>query len=93
MLKHIVMWKLKTKADAEQVKRILEALNGKIPTLKYLEVGINLTHSDASADVVLYSEFDDKAGLQAYQEHPEHQAVLPFMKSVVNERIVVDYKK
>jgi len=85
------MWKLKNKDDASQVKQRLEALDGVIPSLRYLEVGIDINGTEAAADVVLITEFEDEAGLDAYQAHPEHQAVLPFMKSVVAARTVVDF--
>lgn len=95
MIVHIVIWRLKDRGNtdiAAQVKQTLEALNGKIPELKHLEVGIDFNKSDAAGDVVLYSTFDSKEAMAAYQAHPEHQAVLPFMASVVSERRVVDYE-
>jgi len=91
MIRHIVMWKLNDKADAEAVKQRLEALRGKIPSLIHIEVGVDFSNTDASADVVLVSDFEHEEGLAAYQAHPEHQAVLPFMKSVVASRSVVDF--
>jgi hypothetical protein len=39
MVKHIVMWKLRDKADAGEIKGRLEALAGKIPGLLNIEVG------------------------------------------------------
>ncbi|MDK2834550.1 MAG: hypothetical protein PWP63_1637 [Methanolobus sp.] len=66
MLKHIVMWKLKETAEGKNklenvllMKRMLESLPGRIPEIEFLEVGVNVNHSDAAYDVVLYSEFRD----------------------------------
>ena len=77
MIKHIVMWTLKdetehgTKAQAAQkMKEMLEALNGKVPTLKLLEVGVNTFGDTPPCDVVLYSEFASRADLDAYQVQP-----------------------
>ena len=42
-------------------------------------------------DVVLYTVFDSKEDLQAYQVHPEHQKCVAFISAVVAERRVVDY--
>jgi quinol monooxygenase YgiN len=98
MVRHIVFWRLKgdTQAEREQhareIKTALEALNGKIPGLLRLEVGIDFSRSEESADVALYSEFDDRAALEAYQHHPEHQKVLPLVKGLRTERRVVDYE-
>jgi len=92
MIKHIVMWKLRNKADAEIIKDNLEALAGKIPGLLKVEVGIDFSDSEQSADVVLYSELESRKALAAYQSHPEHQAVIPLVKAAAVSRIVVDYE-
>jgi len=86
------MWTLHDKKDALTVKNTLEALKGKVPSIIDIEVGIDFSKSDASADIVLYSTFADTEGLQAYQAHPDHQAVLPMMKKVTSSRKVVDYE-
>jgi len=92
MIKHIVMWKLRNKADAEIIKDNLEALLGKIPGLLNVEVGIDFSDSEQSADVVLYSEFESREALAAYQSHPDHQAVIPLVKAAAVSRVVVDYE-
>ncbi|RLL50081.1 Dabb family protein [Mariprofundus sp. EBB-1] len=92
MIKHIVMWKLRDKADATEIKIRLEALNGKIPGLLKVEVGIDFLASGQSADVVLYSELESRQALEAYQTHPEHQAVVPIIKAAAIARTVVDYE-
>jgi len=92
MIKHIVMWKLKDKADAPAIKDKLEALAGKIPGLLNIEVGIDFLASEQSADVVLYTELESRAALEAYQTHPEHQAVVPMIKAAAIARTVVDYE-
>jgi hypothetical protein len=99
MVKHIVMWRLKDEADSRGkeenailIKERLEALNGKIPGMVKLEIGIDFSASGDSCDVVLYSEFASREALQGYQKHPEHLAVKPFIKEVRYERRVVDYE-
>ncbi len=92
MIKHIVMWKLRDKADAAEIKTRLEALAGKIPGLLAIEVGIDFLGSEQSADVVLYTELESRAALEAYQAHPEHQAVVPLVKAAAISRSVVDYE-
>ncbi len=93
MIKHIVMWRLKDREkNAPALKEMLEALAGKIPEIRKIEAGINSKPSDASADVVLYSEFDDVNSLAAYQKHPDHVKVAGFLKDVATDRRVVDYE-
>lgn len=99
MVKHIVAWRLKdsalghTKAEnALQTKALLETLRGRIPGLLGLEVGLDFSATENSADVVLVTEFESRAALAAYQVHPEHKAVVAFVSQIVAERRLVDYE-
>ena len=96
MIKHIVSWKVndgENKAEvAGEIKTRLEALQGKIEEIKFIEVGIDYSQTDMSADLVLYSEFETKEDLDKYQVHPLHQEVGKFIKSKTNSRTLVDYE-
>jgi heme-degrading monooxygenase HmoA len=99
MIKHIVMWKLKETVNgnseyenALNIKNKLEALNGKIPGLVKIEVGIDFSKTESSKDVVLVSEFETKEDLDHYQVHPEHKALIPLIAEVSLDRTVVDYE-
>ena len=99
MIKHIVVWRLKDSAhgnpkevNARLIKEKLEALRGVVPGLLRIEVGIDFSKSEQSADLALYSEFATRAHLDAYQEHPAHKAVMPFIGEARTERRVVDYE-
>jgi len=98
MLKHIVLFKLKERAEgaskeqnAKKVKEDLEALTGKIPQIRHLEVGINCIPGDAAYDIAIYSEFANDADLSLYAKHPEHMKVAEFVGKVRESRVVVDY--
>ena len=99
MIKHIVMWNLKDfaagadkKENAKKLKESLEALEGVIEEIKAIEVGLNFNPSPAAFDVVLYSEFENREGLEAYQKHPEHLKIVDFVGEIRSERAVVDYE-
>lgn len=99
MIKHVVLWKLKEEANgntkeqnAVEIKQRLEALNGQIPGLIKIEVGIDFLKTPESADVVLYSEFENREALLVYAEHPLHKAVMPFILEARYERRVADYE-
>lgn len=96
--KHIVMWTLHENANgndkstnAKLAKEALEALNGQIPGLQHLEVGIDCVQAAGSYDLVLIADLDSREALEVYQVHPKHQAVLPLMKSITSQRAAVDY--
>lgn len=99
MVKHIVLWRLKPEAhgrpaadNARAIKQKLEALRGRIPGLLTIEVGLDFSRADNSCDLALYSEFESRAALDAYQAHPEHKAVMPFILEARSERHLVDYE-
>ncbi len=99
MIKHIVAWRLKDSAHgldkaatAQAIKQKLEGLRGRIPGLQKLEVGIDFSATDASSDVVLCTTFPDRAALDAYQVHPEHQAVAAYIRAAASERRLIDYE-
>lgn len=101
MIVHIVFWKLheqglngKSKQEnALEMRRRFDALRGVIPGLLTCEIGIDVAHTPDSVDVVLYSEFESMAALDAYQPHPAHQEIVAFLKDVRSERRVIDYER
>jgi hypothetical protein len=99
MLKHIVMWKLKDFAEgadkatnARKMKDSLDACANLVPGILKFEVAIAQTGLEATYDVVLYSEFTDKAALNAYQDHPHHAALKPFFGAIRDARQCMDYE-
>jgi quinol monooxygenase YgiN len=97
LIKHIVMWNLRgdTEADKAQavsvLKRSFESLRGRIPGLLHLEIGVDSSRIDYACDVVLYSEFESQAALDAYAVHPEHLRVKQELTDLRIARHQVDY--
>ena len=99
MVVHIVLWRLHAQAggrskheNALEMKRRFEALRGRMPGMRRLEVGLNFESSDQASDIALYTEFDSREALDAYQAHPAHKEVATFIADVRSERRVVDYE-
>lgn len=99
MIRHIVMWKLKEHAEgasrAENVvkmKEKLESCRDIVPGILKLEVGVEAAGLYSTCNVVLVSDFADKAALDAYQVHPTHEAVKGFIGAVAEGRQCVDYE-
>lgn len=74
-----------------KAKEMLEALVDSVPSLNSIEVGINFSQEARAMDLSIYTEFDDRAGLEAYANHPEHLKVVEFIKRVVISSKVSDY--
>jgi len=92
MIKHIVMLRLNQEEGKEQIKLALEALPDKIPEIKSLEVGLDVSSSNASYDLVLVTTFENIDALDTYRVHPEHKKVVAIINEVCSERAIVDYE-
>lgn len=95
MITHIVFFKLKDRS-AESIaaaKEKLLGMDGRIDLLRHLEVGADVIRSERSYDLALVTRFDSMDALQAYQVHPYHAGeILPYMKSVSESVVAVDYE-
>ena len=98
MVKHIVMWNVRGDTLEEkahgvaQIERSFAGLRGKIPGLLHLEIGVDASRVDYACDVVLYSEFESQAALDAYATHPEHLRIKRELLDLRTARHQVDYE-
>lgn len=94
MLTHIVCWKYKTevteKDRAAHIER-LRALPDLIPDILSFNVGRDILHLDRSFDTGLVATYPDRAALDFYTDHPEHQKVAAFGKEIADRVISVDF--
>ena len=96
-VRHIVMWKVRGDTAQERAENIallrasFEGLRGRVPGLLHLEVGVDTSGVDYACDVVLFSEFDSQAALEAYATHPEHLRVKQVLGDMRTARYQVDY--
>jgi hypothetical protein len=96
MIVHIVMIKFREMEGKEEniakAAKMIRELEGKIPSLKSIETGINFSGEDRAMDLVLRAVFDDREGLEAYAIHPLHRKVVDFIGKVAGSSKVVDYE-
>lgn len=95
MIAHIVLFKLKepTPERMAEAREKLLSMEGKIPMLRHLEVGVDMVRSERSFDIALYTHFDSMDDLTAYQVAPYHaEVIVPYMKSVSAAIHAVDYE-
>ena len=94
MIKHIVCFKLKdnSKESCEKTAKILRSMEGKVPQINTIEVGIDFLHSERSYDVILQVTVDDEKALNDYQNDPYHcDVVKKYIHSVREGSVAVDY--
>ncbi len=93
------MWNVRGETPAEKadsvrlLQRSFESLRGRIPGMLHLEIGVDSSHIDYACDVVLYSEFESQAALDAYAVHPEHLRVKLELADIRTARHQVDYER
>lgn len=102
MIRHVVMWKLKDKAqgaskakNAEKMKLILEGLKTNIEEIKNVEVGIHINDEEKDEqayDVVLISNFESELDFTMYTRNAHHKKAVDFIESVTEKRHFVDYQ-
>jgi len=78
-------------SNAARLQAELEGLVHTIPQVKELKVHINEI-STSNMDVMLDSLFESEEDLAIYQDHPEHNKVVAFARSVLANRACFDYK-
>ena len=97
-IKHIVMWNVRGDDAATRARHLallkaeFESLRGRIPGLLQLEVGVDESRIDYACDVVLVTEFESRAALAGYAEHPEHLRVRRALGDLRIARHQVDYE-
>ncbi len=94
MLIHIVCWKYKADTTEEQRRdhiAKLRALADIIPNIESFDVGSDILHLDRSFDTGLVAKYPDRAALDFYNEHPEHQKVVALGKEIAEKVVSVDF--
>lgn len=98
MIKHIVMWDVlgatteERRANIARLREAFEGLRGRIPGLLHLEIGVDTSRVSYACDVVLYTEFDSQASLDAYATHSAHMRVREELEGLRIARHQVDYE-
>lgn len=95
MLKHYVFLKFKKETSDEHVaelSRRMLALVPVVPGIEHLEIGRDILRDARSWDLMLIMRFASVEALRAYQQHPEHQAVMAFNQPFVADVGSVDFE-
>jgi hypothetical protein len=82
MVKHIILWKLRSglsetekREKALAIKQGLESLKGQVPGLIDIHVQIDGRLETSNADIMLDSTLESFDALKGYAVHPAHLAV------------------
>jgi len=92
MIRHIVLFTAKDKADIDQIIEGLSVLT-KIPHARRLEVARNRKTDQLGndIDIVVYGEFDSEIDLKSYKEHHLYQESIDQVRPLRELRLAADY--
>ena len=99
MVKHVILWNLKDEYSEEEkknikanIKREIEALQGKIPGLIDIKIYTDGLAS-SNADLMLDSTLESEEALKAYAIHPAHVAAADgFVRPYTASRSCLDFE-
>jgi hypothetical protein len=95
-LQHVVCFKFKSTATAEDIKKVEEAfqaLKGKIPQIVALEWGTNVSKEklDKGFTHCFLLTFKNEQDRDAYVVHPDHKAFGKIVGPVLDDVFVLDF--
>ena len=96
VLRHVVMFKFKDDAKAEDVKKIEDAfaaLPSKIDTILDFEWGTDVSVENKAQGFThcFLVTFKDQAGIEAYLPHAAHQEFVSILRPQLDKVLVFDY--
>ena len=96
LVEHIVLFRWTDEASPAAIDRAvaeLRGLKGKIAEIVDLTCGANFSGSAMGYTHGLVGRFADRAALQAYLAHPEHQRVVHSLINPIRaDALIFDYK-
>lgn len=100
MVKHIILWKLKSEYTSEKkaeilagIKQNLESLAGVVPGLLEIKVHYENALASSNADVMLDSTLESEEALKGYAVHPAHVAAANgYVRPYTETRLCLDYE-
>jgi hypothetical protein len=94
MLTHIVCWKYRAEtSESEREEHVakLRALPEVIPNILSFSVGRDILQLERSFDTGLVAVYPDRAALDFYTDHPDHQEVAALGKRIAEKVVSVDF--
>ena len=94
MIRHVAVFRFApafSEAERQHWMTLLRALPAQIPELRSMSVGTDLLGGPSSHELAIVADFDDLAGLDAYNRHPAHAEVLRISAPVKLSLATVDF--
>jgi len=92
MIRHIVLWRLKSADHFETIRRTLQAQQGRVPGLLRVEIGRAFNSGRRAVDFALVCDFESREALAAYHRHAAHMETRAVVDPLVAEHWIADYE-
>jgi hypothetical protein len=93
MLRHVVVFRWKPEATAEQKALVyaeLVNLPAVVPSIRSFVIGPDAGITQGNAEFAVTADFDDEAGFAAYRDDPTHRAIIAeHIAPIIAERTAV----
>lgn len=79
MIRHVLLLRWKPEATTAQREAALQGfhrLGDHVPRIRALTARMDAGLAEGNADLLVTMDFDDADAWRAYQEHPEHRALI-----------------
>ena len=90
MIKRISMWLLNNKSDALKMEKMLRSMEGKVPSLYSIEVGVNTSSHKSAFDIVFIGVFSSADKLAEFEEDSFHKTIGEEVSKLTLKRVVVE---
>ena len=96
MIRHVVMFKFRDDADADQRQAVHDAIAAMPKATGVTEtyaIGGDLGLAEGNFDFAVVGDFADQAAYESYRDNAEHQRiVLEVIRPAITDRAAIQYK-
>lgn len=95
MIRHVAVFRFSpdfSPRQRDEWMALLRELPSRIPELRGLSVGTDIVGGPSAHELAIVADFDDVAGLDAYNRHPAHAEVLRISAPVKVSLATVDFE-
>lgn len=90
-MNHVVFFRFASQDVAEEAAKRLRSMEGRVPSLGSIEVGVDELRTARSWDLCLITRFDSAEDFGAYRVDPAHQEVLAWLEEHAQTVAAVDW--
>jgi hypothetical protein len=96
MIRHVALLRFNSGTHDEDIDRLMASIDGlqdEVAGMTGLERGVDFSGRGDSHTHAVVMSFDDRVSLQAFYEHPAHQAIIEnLIKPISDDLLIADFE-